>query len=81
MAELRAQSRKKKATNVPLRADLLAEARELGIGVSEAAEQGLRQAIASMREQRWLEENRAAMDSANKYIEENGLPLADHRPF
>lgn len=81
MAELHAQSGKKKATNVSLRADLLAEARELGIGVSEAAEQGLRQAIARVREQRWLEENRAAMDSANKYIEEKGLPLAHHRPF
>jgi antitoxin CcdA len=81
MAESGAQNVKKKATNVSLRADLLAEARELGIGVSEAAEQGLRQAIIRVREQRWLEENRAAMDSANKYIEENGLPLAHHRQF
>jgi antitoxin CcdA len=81
MAEIRLQRGKKKATNLSLRADLLAEARELGIGVSEAAEQGLRQAIARAREQRWLEENRAAMDSANQYIEEKGLPLAHHRQF
>jgi post-segregation antitoxin (ccd killing protein) len=54
---------------------------ELGIGVSEAVEQALRQAIARVREQRWLEENRATLESPNKYIEEKGLPLAHHRPF
>ena len=30
---------------------------------------------------RWLEENAEAFESWRKYIEENGLPLAEYRPF
>lgn len=29
----------------------------------------------------WLEENAEAFESWRKYIEENGLPLAEYRPF
>lgn len=46
---------RKKATNVSLRTDLLLEARELGISVSQAAEAGLQHAIAQARDRCWLE--------------------------
>ena len=29
----------------------------------------------------WQEENRAAIDSSNKWVEEYGLPLAEYRMF
>lgn len=33
------------------------------------------------KEARWLEENSAALDAANAYVEARGLPLARHRKF
>ena len=82
MGEHRNRSKaNKKATNVSLHADLIAEARALGIKISEAAEEGLQRAIARAREQRWLEVNRAAIDSSNAYVEKHGLPLARYRQY
>jgi antitoxin CcdA len=37
--------------------------------------------IAELREKRWLEENREALESSNAYVEARGLPLAKHRPY
>jgi nicotinamide mononucleotide transporter len=31
--------------------------------------------------ERWQDENKGALNSYNDYVEENGLPLAEHRPF
>ena len=71
----------RRATNVSLSRNHLAEARELGINISQACERGLTAAIAEKRTQRWLAENREAMDSYNRYVEENGLPLENLRLF
>jgi post-segregation antitoxin (ccd killing protein) len=35
------------------------------------------QAGKTANEQKWLEENRGGIDAYNKYIEKNGLPLAE----
>lgn len=32
-------------------------------------------------ETRWLNENSAALDAANTFVESRGLPLARHRSF
>jgi len=72
---------RKRAVNVSLRSDLLEEAKALDINVSAAAEQGLERAIAKAKEARWREENRAAIDSYNAWVEKNGLPLAKYRMF
>jgi antitoxin CcdA len=71
----------KRATNVSLNSDLLEQAKALGINLSHACERGLAEQIAELREKRWLEENREALDSSNAYIEAHGLPLAKHRPY
>ena len=71
----------RKATNVTLDADLLAAARELGINVSRAAETGLSEAVRRARSENWREENREALESYNRWIEENGLPLEKYRQF
>jgi antitoxin CcdA len=72
---------RKRGTNVSLRADLVAEARELGISLSSACESGLTAAVKAEKERRWLVQNKPALDSWNRYIAEHGLPLAKYRTF
>jgi antitoxin CcdA len=71
----------RRATNVSINAQLLAEARALEVNISRAAEQGLARAIAERRAALWLEENQAALESSNAYVEQHGLPLAQYRGF
>ncbi len=71
----------KRATNVSLAETLLSEAKELRINVSQAAEAGLAKAVAEKRAERWLEENREALESYNAYVEKHGLPLERYRMF
>jgi len=71
----------RRATNVSLDIELVAEARRLGINVSRACETGLIRQIAEERGRLWKQENRAALDSSNAYVEREGLPLARHRRF
>jgi antitoxin CcdA len=71
----------RRATNVTLPVSLVAQAKELGINVSQACEAGLLAEVALQRRKRWLEENRAAMDQYNEYAEKNGVPLAEYRMF
>lgn len=71
----------KRPTNVSLNVALLDEAKALGINVSQACERGLAQQIAKARGERWLKENREAIDAYNDYVERNGVPLARFRQF
>lgn len=71
----------KKPANLSLDAALLDEARGLGLNLSAAAEQGLRAAVAEARAARWLDDNAAALASANDWVAANGLPLARYRLF
>jgi antitoxin CcdA len=79
LSESAARPQGRRATNVSLSRDYLAEARELGINVSQACERGLAATIAEARAARWLEENHEALESSNAWVEKNGLPLADKR--
>lgn len=71
----------RRPTNVSLDARLVEEAKELGINLSRASEEGLAREIKAERERRFLEENRAAFDAANEWVAKNGLPLAKYRLF
>ena len=71
----------RRATNVSLDSAHLAEARELGINISQACERGLVETLAEERTKRWLEENREAIESSNAYVEKHGLPLSRYRLF
>jgi len=71
----------RRPTSIALSESLLAEAQKCGIDISQAAEEGLAQAVAAKRRELWIEENRAALDSSNDYVERHGLPLARHRMF
>ena len=59
----------KKTTSVSLAEPLLAEAKTLGINVSQAAEEGVALAVARRRREQWLEENTAAIQSYNEFVE------------
>ena len=74
-------SASKKATNVSLAEPLLAEAKELRINISQAAEAGLAKAVAEKHAELWIAENAKAFDCWNTYVGENGLPLAKYRRF
>ena len=67
--------------DLSLAAGLVAEARALGVNVSQAAEVGIAAAVAQRRQERWLQENQAAIHSSNAYVEEHGLPLARYQAF
>lgn len=69
------------ATNVSLDHAYVAEARDLGINISQACERGLIETVKEARAARWREDNREALDGYNRYIAEHGLPLEKHRQF
>ncbi len=71
----------RRPTNISLDAAMIDDAKELGINISRACEEGLAKQISEERGRRWLKENRAAIESSNAWVEEHGLPLAKYRPF
>ena len=71
----------KKATNITLSADVLSEAKALGINISQACDQFLRDLVRRERERRWLEENAEFIAAYNRTVEEEGLPLDEWRSF
>jgi len=71
----------RRATNVTLDAVLLERAMSLNINISQASEEGLSRAVAAKQAAMWLQDNQAALDSSNAYVEKHGLPLAKHRNF
>lgn len=78
---MRAQAAPKKPTNLTLDPSLLTEARSFGVNLSQAAEAGLRRAVAEAKAQAWRRENAAAVTNSNAWIEAHGLPLDQYRQF
>lgn len=72
---------RRKATNLSVRPELVADARALGINLSDVLERGLTEAIAQARAAAWRADNHAALESSNRWVEARGLPLAAHRRF
>jgi antitoxin CcdA len=72
---------RRKPTNISLDSDLLEAAKALGVNISRACERGLAEQVSETRAERWLAENREALESSNLYVEKHGLPLARHRQF
>jgi len=71
----------RKPTNLSLDMSLLAEAKELKVNLSRAAEEGVRLAVSHAKSERWKAANAAALRSSNSYVEKNGLPLDRFRQF
>jgi antitoxin CcdA len=71
----------KKATNVSINKELLAEARSLNINLSATLEQALTEMVRQERRKQWLQENREAIEACNELAEQNGLFSDKHRVF
>ncbi|WP_367025989.1 type II toxin-antitoxin system CcdA family antitoxin [Methylococcus sp. ANG] len=71
----------KKATNITLSADVLAEAKALGINISQACDQFLRDLVRAERERRWQSEQAEFVAAYNRLVEQEGLPLEQWRMF
>lgn len=71
----------RKPTNVTISSSLLAEAKELDVNLSRAAEAGIAKAVAAEKARLWKLENAEALASSNQYVAKNGLPLEKFRQF
>ena len=71
----------KKATNITLSADVLAEAKALGINISQVCDQYLRELVRSERGRRWREEHADFIAAYNQTVERESLPLDEWRTF
>lgn len=71
----------KKATNVSVNSDLLRQAREMGVNLSQALEKRLEEIVRQEARQRWREENREAIEAFNRRMEKQGSALDKYRAF
>ncbi|MAS03987.1 MAG: post-segregation antitoxin CcdA [Ahrensia sp.] len=75
------KSTRRSSANLSVSSDLIAEAKSLDINISRAAEEGIAQAVREEKTRRWKEENAEAIADWNRWVAENGLPLAKYRMF
>jgi antitoxin CcdA len=71
----------KKATNITLSADVLNEAKALGINISQACDKFLRELVTREQEQRWQADHAEFIAAYNAGVERDGLPLDAWRTF
>ncbi|MCO5106575.1 MAG: type II toxin-antitoxin system CcdA family antitoxin [Burkholderiaceae bacterium] len=71
----------RRATNVTVNADLLRRARELDVNLSQTLESALVIEVAERARQRWLAENRGAIEAYNREVERNGCFADSLRSF
>jgi len=71
----------RKAINLSLDQRLIAEAKALELNVSRIAEEAIVEAVRVEKTRRWKEENRAALESWNEWVRDNGWPLEESRLF
>ena len=71
----------KRATNVSIRSDLLAAAREAGVNLSATLERALAEELAVAQRRKWRQENREAIQAYNEHVEKHGAFSDDVRRF
>ncbi len=64
---------RKRATNVSVRSDLLAAAREAGVNLSATLERALMEELAEAKRKKWRQENRDAITAYNEHVEKHGM--------
>jgi antitoxin CcdA len=62
----------KRATNVSVRSDLLAAAREAGVNLSATLERALVEQLAEVKRKKWRKDNREAIDAYNEHVKKHG---------
>ncbi len=63
----------KKATNLSVDEELLAEAKALNINLSQTFEDALRQLIRYKQAEQWKADNRQALESFDDHVDRNGV--------
>lgn len=71
----------RRATNLSLSADVLAEAKGLGINISQACDEFLRDLVRKERAKRWKQDNAEFIQEYNRIVDAEGLPLAKWKSF
>ncbi len=71
----------KKAVNLSVNADLLRQAREVGVKLSQVFERALEQETGTLRRARWLEDNADAIKAYNEHIAQDGTFSDELRSF
>lgn len=68
-----------KPTKISLPAELVEEARELGVNLSRELQAHLEQIVLRRRAENWRRENQKAFESYAKYFEQHGVWNEDER--
>ncbi len=63
----------KKSANLSINADLLQQAKQLNINLSQTLERHLIEIVRQAKNRRWLEENQNALDHYNRRVETQGI--------
>jgi len=71
----------KKAANLSINSDLLRQAKELHINLSQSMEEHLANLVREAKQKQWLAENAEFIAAYNKRIEKEGMPLEQYRTF
>ena len=71
----------KRAANLTLSTDVLAEAKALGINISKACDAHLRELVRKEKEARWKAEHADFIQAYNQTVAEESLPLDAWRSF
>ena len=76
-----AREPRREATNLSVPGDLVTRARALGLNLSAVFEAALTAAVRTRERERWLEENRSAIDAYNEHVEADGVFSDQWRTF
>jgi len=81
MQELYDLDSPKKATNLSLNSDLLKKTRALNINLSATLEQALKDKLKSIEANKWVKDNKNAIQAYNEFIDDNGCFSDEFRKF
>lgn len=70
---LSTQPKSKRSVNLSVDIDLVQEAKALDINLSREFEAYLERLVRQRRQERWLAENREALDAYNNHVERDGV--------
>lgn len=71
----------KRAVNLTANVDLLKNAKDVGINLSQTFEEALSAKLRIILEEQWLAENEEAIAAYNQHIEKDGVFAANKRRF
>ena len=72
---------RKRALNVAIDENVLADAKAQGINFSQALEETLRERVRAEKIRRWQEESREAIEAHNRFIEKYGIWSKKYRAW